>query len=334
MQKGVSSMDVLADIPQAEHVIRSHVRETPLEHSLQLSALANCQVYLKLENLQHTGSFKIRGAMNKLLSLTPEQQTRGVVAASSGNHGIAVAYGLYKLRSRGVVFVPTTASSTKMEMIRAYGADVRVYGDDCVLTEAYAREYAKQHHMEYISPYNDEAVVTGQGTIGVELSRQLEHIDAVLIALGGGGLISGIGGYLKAVQPTLTVVGCSPQSSPVMFESIQAGQIVEMESQPTLSDGTAGGIEPDSLTFPLCRQLIDKHILLSEAAIRSAVRLFIETHHQLIEGAAGLPVAALLQEREYFQGKNVVLIICGANMSIEALRMVLDEKEGIDVAPR
>jgi threonine dehydratase len=319
-------MDLPVDILQAERDIRLYVRETPLEYSMHLSALIGCNVYLKLENLQHTGSFKVRGAMNKLLSLLPEQRARGVVAASSGNHGIAVAYGLYKLSAPGIVFVPETASSAKINLIREYGIDVRVYGEDCVLTEEYAREYARQHTMEYISPYNDPVVVSGQGTIGVELSRQLERIDAVFVALGGGGLIAGIGGYLKSVQSTL-VVGCSPQNSPVMFESIRAGRIVNMESLPTLSDGTAGGIEADSLTFPLCKQLIDKHILVSEEEIRSALRLFIETHHQLIEGAAGVTIAALLQQQEQFQGQNVVLIICGANMSLQALKMVLEEKD-------
>jgi threonine dehydratase len=325
-----SQMDVLADALRAEETIRPYVRETPLEYSLPLSSLLQCQVYLKLENMQHTGSFKVRGAMNTLLSLSAERRARGIVAASSGNHGIAVAFGLHRLGLQGIVFVPETASPAKMDAISAYGAEVRVYGHDCVLTEKYARAYARQHGMVYISPYNDSAVIAGQGTIGVELHRQLEHIDAVFAALGGGGLIAGIAGYLKAVRPALTVVGCSPRHCPVMYESIRAGRIVEMESAPTLSDGTAGGVESDALTFPLCQQLIDTHILVSEEEIRRAMLLLIQFHHQLIEGAAGVPVAALCQQQERFRGQCVVLVLCGANVGLEVLRLVLGQHPLID----
>lgn len=321
-------MDLLADVSQAEQRIRPYIRETPLEHSLFLSTTSGCNVHLKLENLQYTGSFKVRGAMNKLLSLSPEQQKKGVVTASSGNHGIAVAYGLYRLGMRGLVFVPETASSTKVAAIRQYGTEVQFYGEDSVWTEEHARNYASKHNMEYISPYNDAAVISGQGTIGVELDRQLDNLDAVLVAVGGGGLISGVGGYLKARRPSLTVVGCAPQHSPVMFESMKAGRIVEMESLPTFSDGTAGGIEAGSLTFPLCQQIIDKQILVSEAEIRSALLLFMETHHQLIEGSAAVPVAALLQQQAYFRGQRVALVLCGANISLNVLKGILAENTG------
>ncbi|HEY1351858.1 MAG TPA: threonine/serine dehydratase [Ktedonobacteraceae bacterium] len=317
--------DVSATVLRAEEAVRAYVRETPLEYSLPLSALLHCHVYLKLENMQHTGSFKVRGAMNHLLSLPAEQRARGVVAASSGNHGIAVAFGLHRLGLQGIVFVPEGASSTKMEAIRAYGVEVRVYGQDCVVTEEYARAYARQRQMAYVSPYNDAAVIAGQGTIGVELHRQREQIDAVFVALGGGGLISGIAGYLKAVRPALCVVGCSPHRSAVMFESLRAGQIVQMEAAPTLSDGTAGGIEPGALTFPLCQQLIDTHVLVSEEEIRRAMLLIMQLHHQLIEGAAGVPVAALVQQQERFRGQHVVLVLCGANVSLDVLRLVLDQ---------
>lgn len=316
-------MNVSADVLQAEAAIRSYVRETPLEYSLPLSAMLQCHVYLKLEHMQHTGSFKVRGAMNRLLSLSAQQRARGVVAASSGNHGIAVAFGLHQLGLQGIVFVPEGASATKMNAIRAYGAEVRVWGQDCVLTEEYARAYARQHEMVYISPYNDAAVIAGQGTIGVELHRQLEQLDAVFVSLGGGGLISGIAGYLKAVRPTLTVVGCSPLHSPVMIESLKAGRIVEMESLPTLSDGTAGGIEPGALTFPLCQQLIDTCVRVSEEEIIQAMLLIMRLHHQLIEGAAGVPLAALTQLQEQFRGQHVALVLCGANVSLEVVRLVV-----------
>lgn len=328
-------MNVSADVLQAEKAIRPYVRETPLEYSLPLSAMLHCHVYLKLENMQHTGSFKVRGAMNRLLSLSAQQRARGVVAASSGNHGIAVAFGLHRLGLRGIVCVPETASTTKMDAIRAYGAEVRVYGQDCVLTEEYARGYARQHEMVYISPYNDAAVVAGQGTIGVELQRQLPQIDAVFVALGGGGLISGIAGYLKTVWPALTVVGCSPLHSPVMAASLKAARIVEMESLPTLSDGTAGGIEPDALTFPLCQQLVDTCALVEEEGIRQAMLMIMRLHHQLIEGAAGVPLAALVQLQEQFRDRHVVLVLCGANVSLEVVRRVVGPQplaEGLEEA--
>ncbi|MEO8955406.1 MAG: threonine/serine dehydratase [Ktedonobacteraceae bacterium] len=316
-------MNVLQEILQAEHKIRPYIHETSLEYSFPLSKLTGSQVYLKLENLQHTGSFKVRGAMNALLSLSPEQRTRGIVTASSGNHGIAVAFGLHTLKMQGTIFVPEHTSSTKVESIRNYGADCRFWGTDSVMTEVYARSYAAQNDMLYISPYNNRQVVGGQGTIGVELCQQINHIDVVLAALGGGGLISGIAEYLKAVFAHAEVIGCSPEHSPVMAKSVQAGRILDMESLTTLSDGTAGGVEQDAITFPLCQRLVDDYILVSEEEIRQAMRLCMQTHHMLIEGAAGVPLAALLKMPERWRDKTVVVILCGANVSLETLQTIL-----------
>ena len=315
-------MNLLPAILQAEQRIRPYVRTTPLEYSFPLSSLAGCQVFLKLENLQHTGSFKLRGAMNALLALSPEQQARGIVTASSGNHGHAVAFGLHMLKMPGVIFVPEGTASTKLAAIRQYGADLRIQGDDSVRTEAYARAYALEQGMVYISPYNDQHVVGGQGTIGIELCRQSERVAVVLAALGGGGMVAGIAEYVKAVYPTAEMIGCSPEHSPVMARSVQAGQIIEMESLPTLSDGTAGGIEADTITFPLCQRLVDSYELVSEEEIRYAMRLCLERHHLLIEGAAGVPLAALLKLAGRFEGKNVIVVLCGANVSMETLRTV------------
>jgi len=316
-------MNVLQEILQAEHKIRPYIRETPLEYSVPLSKLTGSRVYLKLENLQYTGSFKVRGAMNALLSLTPEQRARGVVTASSGNHGIAVAFGLHTLKIHGTIFVPEDTSSSKVAAIRNYGAHMRFWGTDCVLTEGHARSYAAQKEMVYISPYNNAQVVGGQGTIGVELCRQIEHVDVVLAALGVGGMISGIAEYLKTVFVHAEVIGCSPENSPVMAKSVQAGHILEMESLPTLSDGTAGGVEQDAITFPLCQRLVDDYMLVSEEEIRYAMRLCIENQHMLIEGAAAVPLAALLKSPERFREKTVVVVLCGANLSLETLKAVL-----------
>lgn len=316
-------MNVLQDILQAEHKIRPYIRTTPLEFSAPLSKLTEGRIFLKLENTQYTGSFKVRGAMNALLSLTPEQRAKGVITASSGNHGLAVAFGLHTLKMPGIIFVPEDTSATKVASIRQYDTELRFWGNDCVITEQYARTYAAQHDMVYISPYNDPHVIGGQGTIAVELCRQIEHIDVVLAALGGGGMISGIAEYIKTVFHDIEIIGCSPDHSPVMAKSVQAGHLLDMESLPTLSDGTAGGIEPHAITFPLCQRLVDDYILVSEEEIRQAMRLCIEAHHMLIEGAAGVPLAALLKTPARFREKTVVVVLCGANISMETLKTIL-----------
>jgi threonine dehydratase len=315
-------MNLHAEIIKAADRIGPYVRETPLIRSLLLGD-DQSGVFLKLENLQHTGSFKVRGALNKLLTLTPEQRGQGIVTASSGNHGAAVAYGLRLLGMRGLIVVPEHASPAKVELIRRLGAEVRHHGDDSVVAENYARDYAGQRGLVYISPYNDPQVVAGQGTIGAELARQLDRIDVVFVAVGGGGLIAGIAGYLKAVWPSITVVGCLPERSPVMAESIRTGRIVEMESAPTLSDATAGGIEAGAITFDLCRALVDEYVLVDEGEIAAAIRAVIEAEHMLIEGAAGVAVAAYHKRQADFRGKNVAIVLCGANISLQTLKALL-----------
>lgn len=315
--------DVAQEVLAAEARIGPYIRKTPVEESPILGRGYSTRVSLKLETAQITGSFKLRGAMNKLLSLTPAQRQRGVVAASSGNHGAAVAYGVKALGCRGVVFVPEDASAAKIDSILALGAEVRKEGEDCVVTEALARRYGEEHGLAYVSPYNDAKTIGGQGTIGVELSRQLVGIDTVYVALGGGGLVSGIAGYLKSLYDHLEVVACSPENSPVMHESVRAGEILDLESKPTLSDGTAGGVEAGAITFELCRELVDRYILISEDEIRDAMRLMIGRHHVLVEGAAGVAVAGFLREQGLNLGKNVAIVLCGANVSLDTLREIV-----------
>jgi threonine dehydratase len=316
-------MDLRKAAIEAEGRIEGRLRTTPLEYSPHLSALAGCRVHLKLENQQRTGSFKLRGAMNKLLALDHEKRARGVVAASSGNHGVAVACGAAALSCPALIFVPKTASGSKVDYVRSLGGEIRQVGEDCVVAEMAAREYARERGKTYISPYNDPLIVGGQGTIGRELERQLERIDAVFVSLGGGGLISGIGGYLKAVDPSVRMVACSPANSPVMHTSLEAGRILDMASKPTLSDGTAGGVEQGSITFGLCRRIIDGSVLVDESEIRDAVRLVIEHHHTLVEGAAGVAVAGFLKEKKRFEGREVVIVLCGANIDVPTLRRIL-----------
>ena len=275
-----------ADIVLAANRISSHIRETPLDYSPFFSEETGCEVWLKLENLQHTGSFKLRGAFNKLLSLTPEQRKTGCVAASSGNHGAAIAYAMKKLGVTGVIFVPEQTSSAKVDAIKRFGGDVRFFGTDGLDTEEHARQYADENSMAYLSPYNDEHVIGGQGTCGVGISRQISDVDAVFVAVGGGGLISGIGPYLKSVNLAVEVVSCQPVASMVMTESVKAGSLLDLSSEPTLSDGTAGGIEESAITFDICRDIVDRYVVVSEEEIAEGMRQFIDSHHQLPEGAA------------------------------------------------
>lgn len=190
-------------------------------------------------------------------------------------------------------------------------------------TELHALEYAKQHDMIYISPYNDVQVIGGQGTIGIELMEQLNDIDAIFVPIGGGGLISSIAGYIKSVVPKTKIIGCLPKNSPVMAESVRAGRIIEMQTLPTLSDATAGGIEPDAITFDICKQLIDDYILVSESEIKDAIITLIKTQHLLTEGAAGVALAAFLKSSEQFRDKNIVVILSGANISLDMLKTIL-----------
>ncbi len=314
------------DARVAEGRIRPHVRETPLEDSPWLSIAGDARVLLKLENLQHTGSFKVRGAINELLSLPAEERERGAVAASTGNHGAAVAYGLERLGSSGIVFVPESASPSKVRAIEARGVEIRRVAGDPVMAEEKARAHAAERDLPYISPYNSPRIVAGQGTVGVELTHQLagaREIDAVFVALGGGGLISGIAAVLKASNPEIEIVGCSPANSAMMIESIRAGRIVDLPSLPTLSDGTAGGVEAGAITFPLCRELVDAYVTVGEDEIGDALRRFVDTHHLLIEGAAAVAVAAYLKTSKRYLGRRVVIVICGGNIGVDTLKTIL-----------
>jgi len=312
-----------ADIVLAANRIGPNIRETPLDHSPYFSELTGADVYLKLENLQYTGSFKLRGAFNKLLSLTPEQRKVGCVTASSGNHGAAIAFAMKKLGVTGVIFVPEQTSPAKVDAIKRVGGDVRFFGTDGLDTETHAREYADENDMVYLSPYNDADVIAGQGSIGVEIAKQIPKVDAVFIAVGGGGLISGIGAFLKSVDPAVEIVSCQPKASAVMTESVKAGEILDLPSDPTLSDGTAGGIEAGAITFEICRDVIDKFVVVSEEQIAHAMREFIDSHQMLLEGAAGVAIAGFLEAAGEYKGKKVVIVVCGGNISRETLKEVI-----------
>ena len=314
------TLDVAEEVLAAEQRIRGHIRQTPLDRSNHLSALADADVYLKLESAQISGSFKLRGAMNKMLSLSDEEKRRGVLTASSGNHGTACAYLMAHFGIAGTIYLPDGVSPAKLEAIQAHGAATELVPGDGVEAEKLARRLAAERGMTYVSPYNDPMVVGGQGTIALELRRQLEGVDTVVVPVGGGGLVAGIAGYLKSVDPDICVIGCQPRNSRVMYESVLSGKILDLASQPTLSDGTAGGIDSDSITFEICRDLVDEWVLLSEEEIGDAILFAADKQHVLLEGAGSLSIAALRGNPSRFAGQTVVLIASGSKLALSTLQ--------------
>ena len=310
-------------IAAAARRLEPWIRHTPLDASPYFSEVTGADVHLKLENLQHTGSFKARGAFNRLLTLTADERKAGCVAASSGNHGAALAYAMQRLGMQGIVFVPEGTAAPKVDAIRRAGADLRFFGKDGVDTEMHARAFAREQGLLYVSPYNDPEVIAGQGTCGVEIATDLPDVEVVFVAVGGGGLIGGVGSWLKARIPGVRVVSCQPEASPVMTRSVEAGRILELPSEPTLSDGTAGGIEPGAITFDLVREVVDEYLTVSEAQIVDAMRAFIDAHHMLLEGGAGVALAGLVAAGRRYAGRRVAVVICGGNIGRETLRRVI-----------
>lgn len=299
--------------------IEKHIRKTPLEFSHVLSN-KNTQVYLKLENMQFMGSFKTRGAFNKIITLAGQE----VVTASTGNHGVSTAYALSKIGGKGRIFLPHKASKSKVSRLDQFSDNVELQfeGDDSIDTEIFARKFANKNKIEFVSPYNDEMIIAGQGTIGIELKDQLDKIDNIFITIGGGGLVSGVASYIKHEFPQCRIIGCLPVNSPVMYESVKAGKVLSMESKDTISDGSAGGLEEDSITFGLCRELVDEYVLVSEDEIKYAMKNIFEGHNLVIEGAAAVAVASFTRIRDQVNG-NTVIIICGGNIDIEQFKKIV-----------
>jgi threonine dehydratase len=324
----LSMLDIHGLVLAAEKRIRPHIRHTPLEPSADLGRVIGGPVFLKLENTQHTGSFKVRGAINRLMNLDPDQKRSGIVTASSGNHGLATAFGLRRMGMDGVIYLPENASPLKVGMLENLGAALRFHGSTCEATEVYARRQAEQQKRVYISPYNDPLVVGGQGTVGLEILEEQPQVDCIMASVGGGGLISGIAGVVKALRPETRIVGCLPAHSPVMAASVRAGRILDIQTQASLSDGTAGGIEPGAVTFASCRSLVDDWILVSEAEIRDAMVRIFENHRLVIEGAAGVVVAGFLKMASRLTGKAVALVVCGGNIDMGLFKRLVCPSSG------
>jgi threonine dehydratase len=316
-------LDIKSEVLAAEARIRPYIRRTPLEYSFFLSEMSGANVYLKLENLQYTGSFKTRGAISRLLSLDPQERAAGVIAASTGNHGLAVAFGSSRLKTQCTIYLPQNASPQKVRMLRNYRAEVKFHGNDCEETEISARAEAEKAGQVYISPYNDPRVIGGQGTIAFELFEQLEQVDCIMASVGGGGLISGIAGYAKQLKKDIEIVGCLPKNSAAMYDAVKQGRIVESEMSPTISDGTAGGIEAGAITFEPCRRFVDDWVRVAEEEIQAGMKNIFEEHRYVIEGAPGVVVAAFQKIMPQLKGKNVILVMCGGNIEIEKFKQLV-----------
>jgi threonine dehydratase len=299
--------------------IRSSIVETPLESAKEGFFGSPANLLLKREDLQHTGSFKLRGATNKILSLSSEQAAAGVVAASNGNHGLGVAEAARRAGIAAEVYVSSHVSPVKAQRIEQLGARICRSGSDPLEAELAARAAATKSGRVFISPYNDLEVMAGQGTIAVEIERQWPEPDAVFVAVGGGGLVGGIGTYLKYASPQTEIVGCWPANSPVLYESLRAGRILDVAEKPTLSESTAGGLEPGSITLGVCSRVIDRSVLVSEAEILAVMRRAREIEGRLMEGAAAVALAAFLKEPARYEGKTVVVVVCGGNVSPEVV---------------
>ena len=299
------------------------VTATPLIYSDYLSGHSGCKVYLKCENLQTTGSFKIRGATSAILNLSDEDRSKGVITASSGNHGAATAAAAQAAGIPVRIYVPTSISSVKEKKITDCGARLIKVEGAGENAEREAVKAALDEGLTYVSPYNHADVVAGQGTIAHELLDELPELDAVFVSVGGGGLIGGIGSGLKIRKPQVETIGCWPANSPCMLECMRAGKVIDVPESDTLSDATAGGLEPGAITVPLCQEVVSTTVTVSEFEIAQAMKLVHHHHGQVVEGSAGVALASLLKNPTPYAGKNVVVVLCGENISREKFNFAL-----------
>ena len=293
-------------IEQAYHRIAHHLEPTRMVYDQSYG------LWLKCEHEQRTGSFKWRGALAKLSKIPPGQK---IITASTGNHGLAVSNASKIFGQFAIVFIPSNASGRKVEKLKQSGAEVIIVEGDSLSAELAGKEYAAANNLLWVSPYNDIDVISGQGTIGLEIDRQLQNIHKVYVTVGGGGLVSGIASWLKNRHPEIEIIGCQPSNSPEMYLSVQAGHVVEApDAMDTLSDGSAGPLESDSITFPICRREVDRFVLITEEEIRNAIRYLHSTHHMIVEGAAGVAMAAAMKEAPGIPGMTSVVVLCGGNI--------------------
>jgi len=303
-----------SDIEAAYSRIQPLVKKTPLILSKYLSDFCSSKVYLKLENQQITNSFKVRGAMNRMLSLTPEEKQKGVLAVSSGNHAQAVGAAAKHLKIPAKIIIPKNTPKNKIEKIRKYDVILELYGADYDEAEVYAREVSKNDERVFVSGYNDNYIAAGQGTIGIEISEQLASVTDVLVPVGGGGLISGIAVAIKTLLPNTNVIGVQTEASPAFYESLKAGKIVDVEMSDSVADGMWGGIEQGSITFEIVQKYVDEVLIVKEDTIKRAISLLWNEDSQRVEGSAAAAIAPILENSSKFKGKNIVAIMSGGNI--------------------
>jgi threonine dehydratase len=284
-----------------------------------LSPRNRVEVVLKLENLQTTGSFKVRGATNKILSLSEEERRRGVLTVSSGNHGRAVSYVAGRLGIPATICLPDTVPDNKRKAIRQLGAELLIAGatyEEAMVTAARLEE---QRGLAMIHPYDDPVVMAGQGTIGLELLEDFPKIDTILVPLSGGGLMAGIAFVLKAADPTIRTIGIMMERGAAMVESLRAGRVVEIVEEPTLADALAGGLGENFYTFEMIREYADDTILVSEEEIAEAMAFALQEHHLVVEGGGAVGIAALMSEKVQEMGNHVAVVLSGSNVDVPIL---------------
>lgn len=278
---------------------------------------------MKLENLQVTNSFKVRGVFNRMLHLSDSEKNRGIVTASAGNHAQAVAFAAEKLNFQAKIVVPRTTPRVKIDRIQGRGVELVLHGDIYDEAEQKAKELAEKEKLAYISPYNDEWIIAGHGTIGLEILEVLPSVDSVIVPIGGGGLISGVSIALKGVKPEVKIIGVQSEASPVMYESLKAGRIVDVEMRESIAEGLFGGIEKNSMTFGLVKKYVDNIVLVREETIRKAVYLLWDKERQVVEGSGAAAIAPIIEDKSIFKGKTTVAVITGGNIEDELFQGIL-----------
>ena len=315
----------LKDVYSAKKRIEPFIRKTPLDYSPVLSKLIGAEVWLKYENFQITGSFKIRGAANSLLSLNSEQKKRGVVTSSAGNHGMGLGYIGKVLGINVRVYLPINTPSVKVTGLKQLGVEVILYGNEYLESERSAIEDSFNSKRFYVSPYNNYDVISGQATIGLEMLEDNPELDTILVPLGGGGLISGIGSVWKQATGA-KIVGVQSEASPVMYESIKTGRIIEIPLKESVAEGLHGGIEPESITFNICKECVDDYIIVKESSIIDSMKFMISRHHIILEGAGAVGIAALHLDRSDTLAARELLLVLLRPVYIQALEFVLVDR--------
>lgn len=308
------------DVRAAADRIGSAIVRTPMEHSPELSERCGVEVWLKLECFQRTGSFKLRGALNAVLTMSDAERARGVMTASAGNHGLGLAYAGRRLGVPVTVVVAETASAVKVAALRRSGAELILRGDNYDAAEQHALELAQSSGMRFVSAYNDPGVISGGGTVGLEVLEELPRTRALIVPAGGGGLIGGIALAARAHATPVSVIGVQSVASPALYAAKRDGGYTRVDVAPSLADGLAGNVEPDSMTLDLVRDKVDAVVLVDEAAIAHAMRWLVEHERVLVEGSAATAVAAVLTDAVRPVEGPVVLVLTGRNVATSVVR--------------